>query len=169
MIVQWRLAVSCWLLTVSMTVFSQTAGGFALEQKNDTIAMVTLRTDSTYDHWTLPYPVYRFDTGDVDGDGSIDAMVGVIKSTRFHPEKGRRLFIFKNYHGLVRPLWMGSKLGGILDDFRFINGVIRSLELTADGRYVVAEYRWHHFGMDFERFLAKNVNRQEALNIFNQD
>ena len=31
--------------------------------------------------------------GDVDGDGSIDAMVGVIKKTRFYP-MGKRLFIF---------------------------------------------------------------------------
>lgn len=143
--------------------------GFSLEQKNDTVAMVTLRTDSTYDHWDLPYPVYRFCTGDVDGDGSIDAIVGVIKSTRYFPEVGRRIFIFKNYHGLVRPLWLGSKLGGILEDFRFRDGVIRSLERTADGRYVVAEYRWAHFGMGFERFLARNVGKDEAMTIFNQD
>jgi hypothetical protein len=105
----------------------------------------------------------------VDGDGSIDAMVGVVKSTRYYKEKGRRLFIFKNYKGYVRPLWLGSKLGGILEDFRFKDGLIRSLERTTDGRYVVAEYRWAHFGMGFERFLAKNVAREEALIIFNQD
>ena len=106
----------------------QAGEGFSLEHKNDTVAMVTLRTDSTLDRWELPYPVYRFCTGDVDGDGSIDAMVGVIKSTRYFKEVGRRIFIFKNYHGLVRPLWMGSKLGGILEDFRFKDGVVRALE-----------------------------------------
>ena len=163
----WVMAVSCWL---SASAFGQSKenSGFSLEQKNDTLSELTLRTDSTYDHWTLPYPVYRFYTGDVDGDGSIDAMVGVIKKTRYFRTKGRRLFIFKNYHGLVRPLWLGSKLGGILEDFRFTDGKIRSLESTTDGKYVVAEYRWAHFGLGFERFIAKNITKEEALVLFNE-
>lgn len=169
MIVKWLLAVSCWLLTVSMAAFGQEARGFSLEQKNDSIAMVTLRTDSTCDRWELPYQIYRFCTGDVNGDGSIDAIVGVIKRTRYFKEEGRRIFIFKNYHGLVRPLWMGSKLGGILEDFRFKDGVIRSLERTTDGLYVVAEYRWAHFGMGFERFLLQNAGKEEAIHVFYQD
>lgn len=158
------LVLGFWLTSVD--AFSQERGGFSLEQKNDTLSILTLRTDSTYDRWELPYPVYQFATGDVDGDGSIDAMVGVIKTTRYFREKGRRLFIFKNYEGLVRPLWMGSKLGGILEDFRFIDGKIRSLECTTDGKYVVAEYRWEHFGMGFERFLLKNVTKEEAVECF---
>ena len=163
----WVMAVSCWL---SASAFGQSKenSGFSLEQKNDTLSELTLRTDSTYDQWTLPYPVYRFCTGDVDGNGSIDAMVGVIKKTRYFRTKGRRLFIFKNYHGLVRPLWLGSKLGGILEDFRFTDGKIRSLESTTDGKYVVAEYRWAHFGMGFERFIAKNITKEEALVLFNE-
>ncbi len=160
----WLLTMGCWLAATH--ALGQT---FALEQKNDTLSFLTLRTDSTFDQWRLPYPVYQFCTGDVDGDGSIDAMVGVVKSTRYYKEKGRRLFIFKNYKGFVRPLWLGSKLGGILEDFRFKDGLIRSLERTTDGKYVVAEYRWAHFGMGFERFLAKNVTREEAIDIFNQD
>ena len=160
----WTLAIGCWLYATNAL-----GQKFALEQENDPLSFRTLRTDSTFDQWRLPYPVYRFCTGDVDGDGSIDAMVGVVKSTRYYKEKGRRLFIFKNYKGYVRPLWLGSKLGGILEDFRFKDGLIRSLERTTDGRYVVAEYRWAHFGMGFERFLVKNVAREEALIIFNQD
>ena len=158
------LVLGFWLTSVD--AFSQERGGFFLEQKNDTLSILTLRTDTTCDRWELPYPVYQFATGDVDGDGSIDAMVGVIKTTRYFKEKGRRLFIFKNYEGLVRPLWMGSKLGGILEDFRFIDGKIRSLESTTDGKYVVAEYRWDHFGMGFERFLLKNVTKEEAMECF---
>ena len=125
--------------------------------------------DSLYylNEWRLPYPLYQFQTGDVDGDGKTDALVGVVKPTRFYPEKGRRLFIFKQVGGKVRPLWLGSKLGGILHDFRFRNGHLRALELTADGRYVVAEYRWGHFGMDFERYLVKGTDKQTATKYFN--
>ena len=113
--------------------------------------------------WRLPYPVYQFQTGDVNGDGSEDAMVGVIKGTRFYPEKARRLFIFKQVNGKVRPLWLGSKLGGILEDFRFVDGRIRALESTTDSLYVVSDYKWSGFGMKFERFIIKGVDKETAL------
>ena len=99
-----------------------TRGNFTLRKVHDSLYWLN--------DWKLPYPVYQFQTGDVNGDGSEDAMVGVIKSTRFYPEKARRLFIFKQVNGKPRALWMGSKLGGILEDFRFVDGKIRALEST---------------------------------------
>ena len=134
--------VACWAVHAQAT-FSMSERGLVLE------------SDTLRDEWSLPYPIYRFCTGDIDGDGSEDALVGVVKATRYYPEEGRRLFIFKNYEGHVRALWLGSRLGGILQDFRFVNGIIRSLETTTDGRYVVAEYHWEHFGMSFLRFLKR--------------
>ena len=116
--------------------------------------------------WRLPYPVYQFQTGDVNGDGSEDAMVGVIKGTRFYPEKARRLFIFKQVNGKVRPLWLGSKLGGILEDFRFVDGRIRALESTTDSLYVVSDYKWGGFGMKFDRHIIKGVDKETATKYF---
>ena len=126
--------------------------------------------DSLYylNDWCLPYPVYQFQTGDVDGDGKEDAMVGVIKSTRFYPEKGRRLFIFKQVNKKARPLWMGSKLGGILEDFRFIDGKIRALESTTDSLYVVSDYKWSSFGMTFDQYIIKGVDKETAIKSFSQ-
>ncbi len=126
--------------------------------------------DSLYwlNDWRLPYPVYQFQTGDVDSDGSTDAMVGVIKGTRYFPEKARRLFIFKQVNGKARPLWLGSKLGGILQDFRFTDGRIRSLEMTADSLYVVADYKWGGFGMAFDRYLIKGTDKETATKYFSQ-
>lgn len=132
------------------------------------IHYLILTTDSTCDRWALPYPVYRLETGDVDGDGNTDALEGVIKGTRFHPEKGRRLFIFKNHHGLVRPLWLGSKLGGRLIDFRFTDGRIRSLEAASDNIYVVAEYEWDGFGPAFYRYIVRNADEQTARMAFSR-
>lgn len=109
------------------------------------------------------------ETGDVDGNGTIEALVGVIKTTRFYPEKGRRLFIFKNYQGLVRPMWLGSKLGGILQDFHYRDGLVRSLETNTKGQYTVAEYRWDDFGMAFERYLVRNVSESEARIVFENE
>ena len=141
---------------------------FSIETVNDSLNYLRLKTDSTTDKWPLPYPVYRLDTADVNGDGRTEALVGVIKSTRFYPQKGRRLFVFKNYKNRVRAMWMGSKLGGILQDFRFVDGVVRSLETTTKGQYVVAEYRWQGFGFEFVRFLVVKVGREEALKAFKQ-
>lgn len=157
---RWSLAVSCWLLALTAS-----AQQFTLETKNDTLHVLVLTTDSTVSRWQLPYPVYQFTTGDVDGDGSIDALVGVEKATRYYP-MGRRLFIFKNYKGHVRPLWMGSKLGGILQDFRFIDGRVRSLECSTNGLYAVAEYEWAGFGLRFVRFLVPPTAREKAETIF---
>ena len=113
--------------------------------------------------------VYQYQEGDIDGDGHVDAMVGVVKPTRFYPERGRRLFIFKQVNGKVRPMWMGSKLGGILRDFRYVEGgSIRSLEMTADSLYVVADYRWAGFGMAFERFIIKGTDEETAIKYFRE-
>ena len=170
---------------------------FELRQESDSLYFLN--------GWRLPYPVYQFQTGDVDGDGSEDAMVGVVKGTRFYPQKARRLFIFKQIDGhssngepckKVRPMWMGSKLGGILEDFRFIapsdsanttdtadttdtahpsdsatgdrRGRIRALESTTDSLYVVSDYVWSGFGMKFDRFIIKGVDKLTAIKTFSQ-
>ena len=158
---RWGLSIVVSMLTV--VCWGQT---FSLVQKSDSLYLLTLTTDSMTHQWTLPYPVYRMETGDVDGNGTIEALVGVIKATRFYPEKGRRLFIFKNYEGLVRPMWLGSKLGGKLQDFHFCDGKVRSLETNAKGQFTVAEYRWDDFGMAFERYLIRDADEAEARQIF---
>ena len=134
--------------------------GFELRKENDSLYWLN--------DWRLPYPVYQFQTGDVDGDGIEDAMVGVIKPTRFYPEKGRRLFIFKQVNGKARALWLGSKLGGFLEDFRYTDSKIRALETTTDSLYVVSEYRWGRFGMNFDHFIIKGTDHKTALKYFNQ-
>ena len=62
----------------------------------------------------------------------------------------------------------GLETGWYSARFRFVNGVVRSLETTTSGRYVVAEYRWQGFGFEFVRFLVVKVGRKEALKVFNQ-
>lgn len=151
---------------------------FELRKENDSLYWLGVKGGSKSDEWRLAHPVYQFQTGDVDGDGSEDAMVGVIKKTRFYP-MGKRLFIFKQIDGTnpkgepckkVRPMWLGSKLGGILEDFRFVApaegdsvGRIRALESTTDSLYVVSDYKWSGFGMKFERFVIKGVDKETAL------
>ena len=136
------------------------AQAFTLKKEHDSLYWLN--------DWRLPYPVYQFQTGDVDGDGREDAMVGVIKATRFYPEKARRLFIFKEVNGKARPMWLGSKLGGIHEDFRFTEGRIRALESTADSLYVVSDYRWAGFGMTFDHHITEPTNKETAIKYFSQ-
>lgn len=119
--------------------------------------------------WRLPYPVYQLSTGDVNGDGTDEAMVGVTKPTRFYPQVARRLFIFKQVNGKIRPMWMGSQLGGILCDFRFVKPYVRTLQATTDGKYVVADYVWDDFGLSFVRFLTSATSHEEAIERFTSD
>ena len=148
------------LFPINYSLFSASAQSFTLKKEHDSLYWLN--------DWRLPYPVYQFQTGDVDGDGSEDAMVGVIKGTRFYPEKARRLFIFKQVNGKARPMWMGSKLGGILEDFRYHDGKIRALESTTDSLYVVSDYVWSGFGMKFDRFIIKGTDKQTALKTYSQ-
>lgn len=139
---------------------------FSLQVENDSLAYLVLRTDSTTDRWRLAFPVYQICTGDVDGDGQEDALVGVVKSTRFDKKTARRLFIFKNHKGHIRPLWMGSQLGGILHDFKIVNGRVFTLQATTDEQYVVLEHVWRKFGLGAQRFIVKGVPHEEALQVF---
>ena len=139
---------------------------FTLEQKNDTLSYLVLHTNGGSNRWALNFPVYQFCTGDVDGDGVVDALVGVVKTTRFDPQVARRLFIFKNYKGKIRALWMGSRLGGILEDFCFVKGQVYTLQSTTDGKYVVLRHQWRKFGLGADEFLVKGGTREEALEVF---
>ncbi len=156
--------------------------GYELRKEHDSLYWLRATGGRKADEWRLPYPVYQFQTGDVDGDGSMDAMVGVIKKTRFYP-LGKRLFIFKQIDAkatasmhrrkLVRPLWLGSKLGGNLEDFRYVApadgdslGRIRALESTTDSLFAVSDYKWSGFGMKFDHLIIKGVDKETALKHF---
>ncbi len=142
---------------------------FGIEQKSDSLWLLTLSTDSGFvtSTWPLPYPVYRFATGDIDGDGSIDAVVGVFKASRYFTTASRRVFIFKNFGGKVRPLWLGSRLGGELVDFAVVGHMLRAIEQTADG-YVVSNYTWKGFGMGFHSLVATSDNLDDCYNSLEQ-
>ena len=116
------------VLLLTLTTLQARAQTFALRQATDTTAVLTLTTDSTADYCRIPYRTYRFCTGDIDGDGRAEAMVGVIKRTRFDKEMGRRLFIYKNLGGRIRPLWMGKyeasrPTGAVFTMWLSINGI----------------------------------------------
>lgn len=141
---------------------------FSLERTSDSCSVLVLATDSTSDVWRLPYPVYQFRIGDVDGDGVEEALVGVVKTTRFYSEKGNRLFVFKNRDGKIRPLWMGSQLGEVLVDFCVADGKLISIEKCRNGQYNLNEWEWSRFGPSFLRYIMTNATSEEVKQTFYQ-
>ena len=57
--------ISVMCLWAVMTMAQQ----FTIETVSDSLSYLVLTTDSTTDRHRLPFEVYQFCTGDVDGDG----------------------------------------------------------------------------------------------------
>ena len=155
------------VLVGALTVHAEEENVFRL----DSLAPSKYKLRIGSDAWPVDYPVYRFETGDVNGDGVVDAILGVVKSTRYDPVVRRRVFLFKNYKGHVRPLWFGSRLGNPIVDFHFLarEGVLRVMEREQDGSYLVADYRWQSFGMQFVRYELRHATEADARKRLSQE
>jgi len=161
------------VLLVSCRATDGDNGGFSIAKENDTLYNLILETDSSRDVWELRYPVYRFCTGDMDGDSIVDAIVGVEKTTRFDPVLRRRVFMFRNIEGKVRPLWLGSRLGRPVVDFNVVKvdgeTRLRSVEEDENCKFLVAEYRWSSFGVKFIRYICRDFELDDSMEILNNE
>ena len=161
--------VPCLVAFVAMAAFGLSAsaqGRFLLQQRSDTASVLLLQTPHATDTWALPYPTFAFCTGDVDGDGTTDALVGVVKPTRFDPRRARRLFAFRQVRGRVRPLWLGSRLAGELRDFRLQGSKVVTLEQGRDSTWLVGEYEWNGCGFTMTASRTHHATRDEAARIW---
>lgn len=142
---------------------------FALRHLSDTLSVLALLNaeGDTTGTWQFPYPTWKMETGDLNGDGKDEALVGVVKRTRFDAVTARRLFIFKNVKGRVRPLWLGTTLGGgRLVDFRLSSQQIIALEESAPAIYNVSIYAPAKFGLSFVAYIVRGVGYEEAREAF---
>jgi len=132
---------------------------------------MTCNDSVTVSTWRLNYPVYQFDCADITNDGLPEIAVGVIKPTRFDPIVRKRLFLFKLYDTCyVRPLWLGSKVSFPLVDFRLMdtkNGQrIRTIEQESENQFVVAEYCYKTFGLEWICYIKRGITKQKAETLF---
>lgn len=143
-----------------------------LTRINDSLSIITANTysenaETIYSVWSLKYPVFHFESGDINKDGKEDILVGVIKPTRFDSVRRKRIFIFKIFEGHIRPMWLGSKVSMPLEDFKMVNvqgeNCIRTIEKEQNGNYLVAEYKCRGFGIEFIRYLERDISIQKAL------
>ncbi|MBO4773118.1 MAG: nuclear receptor-binding factor 2 [Bacteroidales bacterium] len=136
-------------------------GRVVLIDGNDTTAAILhiAHNGDTLSDWRLYHSVYHCDYGDVNGDGLPEIAVGVTKKTRYWRTEDKRLFIFKLFDGqLIRPLWLGSRLGCPIVTFRIERDStparIVSTEQCGDSvAYVM--YRIKGFGPKFECYVEE--------------
>lgn len=111
--------------------------------------------------WDLPYDIYQLKTLDFNGNGNDEILVGVVKKTRFDPQKNKRLFIFKIFEKEIRPLWMGSKVAHPLDHFttQQINdsAYIITREIKTNGDTLYGFYVSAPFGISWIKH-EKNIS-----------
>lgn len=171
------MKLSVVIIMVCLTASHAVGQTFTLQHVNDSLSLLMLGRPSSLgsgnlgvgggrDVWRLPYPTYAFATGDVDSDGVTDALVGVIKPTRYDPRMARRLFVFRNVHGRVRPLWLGSRLTGELRDFRLEGSKVITLEQDADSTWFVGCYSWESFGFVMTASRLRHATQEQATQIF---
>ena len=90
--------------------------------------------------------------GDVEGDGSPEAIVALRKKARFDPVLENRLHVYAIEDGQCVPLWRGTRLAGRFERIAVDGDRVLALERVRAGRRV-AWYRWHGFGYLRERTL----------------
>jgi len=124
----------------------------------------------TLDQTIFKYVPYKFDTADVNHDGSTEILIGLIKSTEFDPEEKKRLFILRIDNGQLRPLWLGSKVCQELIDFKSLDkGIVQTIERTRTNTYAIGDYYWESFGLTLRNYTHTDISHHEALQIFRNE
>jgi hypothetical protein len=99
---------------------------------------------------------FNLTLADVDGDGSRDIILGVVKATRYFPKPHNCLYVYGWDGRQVFPKWRGSSLSRPFTDFRLADidndreAELISLETMRDGTRRVAVYSWVGFGFGFD-------------------
>ena len=95
---------------------------------------------------------WKMMTGDVDGDGKHDIILGVHKKTRFMPFEHNCLFVWGFDGKGATKKWLGSSLSKPFSDFLIANvdddkeDELIALETRRDGRKCLVVYSWIGFG-----------------------
>ncbi|MCQ2229234.1 MAG: nuclear receptor-binding factor 2 [Bacteroidales bacterium] len=130
-----------------------------LEHKHDSLHVIHLyENEDELSQMVLPWKIYRFDYGDLDGDSIPEIAVGVIKKTVYDPILEKRLFLYQiaGGHAIIR-LWMGSRVIHRVQDFYIDRdktpALVHTFEKDKNGIMHEGEYKLGKFGLRLKQFL----------------
>ena len=95
----------------------------------------------------LTPPLFKLFLADIDGNGADDLIAGVERTIRGRAWK--RVYVYEARRPDFPPLWLGSRLSFVLDDFSVVTVRGRPGLRAAERRYgrrVTSEYLWYTFG-----------------------
>lgn len=154
-----KLIIILMMLSGSGLKAQSTSPSISLQKLSDSLYVIKSKINGKLvSSWQLEYPVFHFECGDINGDGVQEIAVGVIKKTRYWHETGKRIFLFKLFQGqLIRPLWLGSRVGYPLVSFHLerdsVPMMIHTVELKTDSTLTEALYRNKGFGLKFVKYI----------------
>ncbi len=99
--------------------------------------------------------------GDVEGDGSPEAIVTLRKKAKHDPVVENRLHVYAIEDGRCVPVWRGTRLAGRFDWLAVDGDRLLAFERVQAGRRV-AWYRWHGFGYRLEETLWQGTGMPGA-------
>ncbi len=130
-----------------------------LEHKHDSLHILHLSEgDNDLSKMVLPWKLYNFDYGDLDGDSIPEIAVGVIKKTVYDPIEEKRLFLYQiaGDHAILR-LWMGSRVIHRVQDFYIDRdktpALVHTFEKDKNGIMHEGEYKLGKFGLRLKQFI----------------
>lgn len=92
-------------------------------------------------------PLFKLYLADIDGNGSEDLIAGVERTIR--GRVWRRVYVYQSRRPDFPPLWLGSRLSFVLEDFSLtkVRGrlALRAVERHF-GKRVSSDYLWYTFG-----------------------
>ncbi|MEL7001158.1 MAG: nuclear receptor-binding factor 2 [Bacteroidota bacterium] len=137
----------------------------------ETNELVCLVTDSISSKWPLPYPVYQYQYGDIDNNGSVDLAVGVFKPTRYDTVKRNRLFLYEVRNNAIIPLWLGTSVGHPIINFKMIQNsegknLIRIIGREKTETFLIADYEWYGFGLSLSDYIKRDISLEFARELF---
>ncbi len=94
---------------------------------------------------------WKLDVGDVDGDGSPDFAIGIVKPTRFIKKPHSTVFFYTFDGKHLTKKWLASSLGRPLIDFCLgpptkKGRSLWTLERTSGGKVAASYGKWSGFG-----------------------
>ncbi|MEQ1934524.1 MAG: hypothetical protein ABL962_11725 [Fimbriimonadaceae bacterium] len=117
----------------------------------------------TWDFAPKSLGAWKVLSGDIDGNGKPDILVGVNKKTHNIKHRHKTMFVYEFDGKEVKPKWLASTLGRELVDFAAGTKRVYTVERLLKGGYAVAEYKWRGFGL----YKLRDIGQGKTVQLIN--